>query len=92
MERNYPVAQVPQQVQPDVQQPPGGNAEVCICYNVAPAINSQTILGLQTFSSLLWGVHKQIMDHFGFILVLVVGVLIHIYLQQLLQLSPRAQL
>lgn len=72
MERNYSVAQVPRQAQPDVQQPPHGNAE--------------------TFSSLLWGIHKQLMDHFGFILVLVVGVLIHIYLQQLLQLSPRAQL
>ncbi|KAG8955845.1 hypothetical protein FRC04_006291 [Tulasnella sp. 424] len=47
--------------------------------------------GAETFLSLLWGIYKLLVDHFGFILVLVVAVLIHIYLQQLLQLSPRAQ-
>lgn len=39
-----------------------------------------------TFLSLLWG----LVDRFGFIIVIVVGVLIHVYLQQLLQLSPQA--
>lgn len=52
----------------------------------APDDDTDTIL------TYLWRVYKWIMDHVWFLLMILLGISIHYYLQRVLQLNPEARL